>query len=219
MATRVKDVLRFVTVWHPEDYLRCKAVDLQLKPHHTRPRAVSTDRRKYQHDKEGFELKPQFMDDGTERVGHGSPVERYRGLSIPGKLLLPFFDHAFRPEPILIYVPDEVEGKAKWRCELRTIVDWRIQLQDQYPDGFEMLPAEVRLSDTDLRVLWDSLRASTFRITGLWVNPSHSLELPNRRALNLGLGPIRGHLLRPADLEVSSDDKRCWIEYTKDISE
>ncbi len=218
MANRVKDILRFVTVWHPENYLRCKVLDLRSKPHHVRPRALSDKRRKNQEEKDGFEVKLQPMDDGIVRIGHGNEVKRYRGTSISGQQLLPFMQGLSRPEPMLIYVPDEVREKAKWKCELRTMADWCIQLQDSYPDGFENLPEKVRLDTNESTIFWRTLRESTLLIRGLWVNPSHNLKLPNNRAINLVLGPIQGHQPRPADLKIFSGNGRCWIEYAEQSS-
>src|SRR5438309_1648438 len=105
MANRVKDILRFVTVWHPDHYLGCEAADLRSKPHYKRPRALSNWLRQLQQERDGFERRLQPMDDraGTVRIGHGSEIKRYRGKSILGEQLLPFMNVVCGRQPMLVY--------------------------------------------------------------------------------------------------------------------
>ncbi|MCE9553063.1 MAG: hypothetical protein K8T91_06750 [Planctomycetes bacterium] len=216
MDNRLKHVLRLVTLFHPEHYLGCKSVELISNPHHVRPRKKSHERRKVQNVKYGFPIKSQIMDDGTEREGSGDAVERYRDKSIRGALLDAFVNGMYGALAVLIYVPDEIR-KAKWRCELRTLEDWRIQLQDQYPEGFDSLPETVRLRDEDFNILWKNVRESSLRVCGFWVNPSHSLNFPGGKDINIVLGPIKGRQLSPATFRAIPDAGRCWIEYSEDV--
>ena len=218
MANRVKDIIGLVTVWHPEFFLGCRTSNLLSKPHYIRLRAKSDERREKQRNQDGFEVRQQIMDDGTVREGHGTAVKRYRNTSIRGEQLLPFIEGVppeLRPEPLLIYVKDEETGKSRWKCELRCMSDWRIQFQDLYPDGLESLPETMRLESKDSDVFWATLRASTLRICGLWVNPTSEVGVPNNRCLNLVLGPIQGHKIRPADLRILAEQGESWIEYTE----
>jgi hypothetical protein len=182
------------------------------------------------------------MDDraGTRRIGHGSEIDEYRDKSILGEQLLPFMNVVSGRQPMLIYVPDEVPTKSKWKCELRTMEEWRLQLENQckalaHPNapsslkhkvdgrivqaataGFDSVADTMRLEKNDSTIFWETLRGSTLRICGLWVNPTYSEENnPNNRAMNLVLAP--GYDLPSADLEILADAGRCWIEYTEQV--
>jgi hypothetical protein len=243
MANRVKDILRFVTVEHPERYLPgVAAQQLRSKPHYKRPRALSNWLRQLQQERDGFEIHLQPMDDRerTIRRGHGRPIEQYRGKSILGKQLLPFMNVVCGRQPMLVYVPDDVAHKSKWKCELRTLEEWRFQLEwhckalahpDAPPDlkhkvderiveapmaGFDSVVETMRLDTNDSTKFWETLQTSTLRVCGLWVNPTYSGENnPNNRAVNLVLGP--GYDLPPADLEILAEAGRCWIQYTAQL--
>ena len=219
MQIQVNRVLRIVTVWHPEDLFPCRTSELKSMPYLERKLAETKRRRELQRQRDGILSKPQPMSGGIVRIGSGNEVEHYRNKSICGEQLKPFVEGTLRPEPVLIYVPDEVKPKSKWKCELRTIPNWRILLQDEHPDGFDVLPDKVRINPAMSELLWNSLLSSTFRVCGFWVNPSRRDEIPHGEAINLVLGPIGGDQLQPADLRLYSEEERCWIEYAEDLNQ
>ena len=217
MLQNTREMLRLVTVWHPDHFLQCSSADLESKPHFVRTRELSNRRRVEQAEsfrKRGIHLRTQVLSSGNITAGFGKEVKEAKRSSMHGSELKKFQLQTRRPVPVLVRVPDEEAPRAKWKIELRTLDDWQHNLREVFPTGFLEIPSEVALPPNEQAIFWLGITESSLHVNGLWINPTGYPHFPRDFGANLVLGPRPAQPQKSTRVRLVEYGDWCEVDWT-----